>query len=209
MVDLLNWGHAPAEIVTLEAMSRSDWGRRKKRKIICHSTIYTPFGKMLVASFDKKICFMGMYDAGDFCMSELRSRYPNAEFKKQTTPEHQNLRHFFMKEWKDVQPISLYVHGTAFQIQVWQELLKIPVGKISTYGEIAKNIGRPRSARAVGRAVGKNPIVYVIPCHRVICSSGKMGDFFWGAEQKLKFLNHESRSGHKIQGYSNWEPTLF
>ena len=209
MDKLQNLGHAHAEMITLEQMSRSDWGHRKKKKVITHSVIYTPFGKMLVASFDKGICFMGMYDDNDVCMSELRSRYPNAEFKKQTMPEHQNVRRFLMKDWKDVEPIRLYVRGTDFQVKVWQELLKIPVGKIITYGEIARNIGRPRSARPVGRAVGKNPVVYLIPCHRVICSSGKMGNFMWGTETKLQFLNYESCSGKKMKGYFNWEPTLF
>ena len=155
------------------------------------------------------VCFMGVMDEDDVCMGEMRARYPNAEFKRQTMPEHQNVRHFLMKDWKHVGKIRIYVRGTDFQIAVWQELLKIPVGKVSTYGEIARNIGRPRSLRPVGNAVGNNPVIYLIPCHRVICSSGKMGRFHWGVDLKLLLLNFESRSGRKIQGFFNWEPTLF
>ena len=198
-----------AQLVTLEQMSRSDWGKRKKKRLIYYSIIYVPQGKMLVASMDKGICFLGFDNDKDLCINELRLRYPNAELKKQTMPEHQNVRYYLMKDWKRVSEVHLYVRGTDFQMLVWKELLNIPFGKISTYGEVAQKIGRPRSVRPVGRAVGKNPIACIIPCHRVIYSSGKMGNFFWGVDLKLKMLNCESCSGKKIAGYSNWEPTLF
>ena len=209
MKDLKNLGRVPAEMISIEQMPRSVWGRRRKRMLITHSIIYTPFGRMLIGSVDGGICFMGVMDEDDVCMGEMRARYPNAEFKRQTMPEHQNVRHFLMKDWKHVGKIRIYVRGTDFQMAVWQELLKIPVGKVSTYGEIARNIGRPRSLRPVGNAVGNNPVIYLIPCHRVICSSGKMGRFHWGVDLKLLLLNFESRSGSKIQGFFNWEPTLF
>ncbi|MBQ4356133.1 MAG: methylated-DNA--[Bacteroidales bacterium] len=204
-----NLGRSHGEVITLEQMTHADWGRHKKKKVITHSVIGTPYGKMLVASFGTGICFMGMYDSNDVCMSRLREIYPNVEFKRQTTPEHRNVQNFLRCDWSKVEPIRLYVKGTDFQIKVWQELLNIPVGKVSSYGEIARNIGNPRSVRAVGNAVGRNPVVYLIPCHRVICNSGKPGNFLWGPEVKLLFLNHESAPGRKMVGYFNWEPTLF
>ncbi|MBO4646103.1 MAG: methylated-DNA--[protein]-cysteine S-methyltransferase [Bacteroidales bacterium] len=204
-----NIGHAHCEIITLEQMPRTAWMRKKNRLSISHSIIHTQLGKLLVASVGEKICFMGLGENKEDAIRELQQRYPHAELKKETLPSHQNVRKFFLKEWKNIEPIQLYVRGTDFQVKVWQELLNIPVGKISSYGEIARKIGKPRSVRPIGNAVGKNPVLFLIPCHRVICSSGKMGGFAWGIETKLRFLNFESHSGRKIPGYFNWEPTLF
>ncbi|SRR5574344_1328617 len=206
---LLNTGSVHSDIITIEAMPRSEYGRKKNRITICYSYVVTPFGKMWVASTPKGICFLGLGNDEALTLEEISRRYPNAILQKQSTKEHKNIRHIFTKDWKDLAPIHLYIRGTEFQLKVWEQLLKIPVGKIASYGEIAQNIGRPKSSRPVGNAVRKNPIVYLIPCHRVICSSGKMGGFYWGVEKKLEFLNSESYVNKKIKGYSNWEPTLF
>lgn len=206
---LLNTGSVHHDIVSIEPMLRSEYGSKKNRLTILYSYITTPLGRMWVGSTSKGICFMGLGDDENVILDAMKLRYPYAIYNKQSAKEHKNIRHLFSNNWKDLLPIHLYVRGTDFQIKVWNELLNIPVGKISTYGEIAKNIGRPRSSRPVGNAIRKNPVVYVIPCHRVICSSGKMGGFFWGINAKLDFLNKESYVNKKIKGYTNWEPTLF
>ena len=206
---LLNTGHAHSDVVTIEMMPRTDYCRKKNKLSVFYSYITTPFGRMWIASTAKGICLMGLGNDEDNFLNEILLRYPNILLTKQSTHEHKNVRKLFSNDWSDISPIHLYIRGTDFQIKVWNELLKIPVGKISTYGEIAKNIGRPKSSRPVGNAISKNPIVYLIPCHRVICSSGKMGGFYWGVHAKLDFLNKESHSTKKINGYTNWEPTLF
>ena len=90
----------------------------------------------------------------------------------------------FSREKKDQRPLSLYVSGTNFQINVWKALLRVPQGQVTSYQEIAKSIGHPKSARAVGQAVGANPVAFIIPCHRVIQSSGNLGGYRWGKTRK-------------------------
>src|SRR6185437_1351105 len=99
---------------------------------------------------------------------------------------------FFSGNWQDMQKIKLHLKGTAFQLKVWEALLKIPAGKLSTYASIANTIKHPKAARAVGSAVGDNPIAYLIPCHRVIRSTGIIGDYHWGSTRKTAIIGWES-----------------
>lgn len=204
-----DFGKRHSEIVHLTVLPRTKWGTPRKKILIYYSMIHTPYGKMLIASVPDGICFLGCGNDKTLLLNSLQKRYPYAEIKKATLPIHQNARKFFTKSWSELEPISLCVRGTAFQGEVWQALLDIPIGNVCSYGDIAQKIGHPQSARAVGSAVGQNPIVYLIPCHRVICANGKLGGFFWGVDHKLKFLNSESDQCTKENGYSGWEPTLF
>ena len=104
----------------------------------------------------------------------------------------QNALQFFSGDWRDLQKIKLHLKGTPFQLKVWQSLLKIPVGNISTYASIAENILSPKAARAVGTAIGANPVAFLIPCHRVIKSSGIIGEYHWGSNRKVAMLGWEA-----------------
>jgi AraC family transcriptional regulator of adaptative response/methylated-DNA-[protein]-cysteine methyltransferase len=102
----------------------------------------------------------------------------------------------FKTDWTQLNEIKLHLNGTPFQLKVWQSLLNIPQGKLTTYGAIAKSIGSPKSSRAVGTAIGVNPIAYLIPCHRVIRSSGEMGGYMWGVTRKSAMIGWEAAKSH-------------
>ena len=104
--------------------------------------------------------------------------------------------------------IPLHLKGTEFQCKVWEALLEIPYGTITTYSNIAEKVGRPKAQRAVGTAIGKNPILFLIPCHRVVAANGKLGGFYWGIDKKVMLLNREC-NGKKNMGAKNWDPTFF
>jgi AraC family transcriptional regulator of adaptative response/methylated-DNA-[protein]-cysteine methyltransferase len=98
----------------------------------------------------------------------------------------------FRDDWSDLDKIKLHLKGTPFQIKVWNALLQIPVGSLKSYLEIANEIGDPKASRAVGTAIGNNPIAYIIPCHRVITSSGNLGGYHWGIDRKSAIIGWEA-----------------
>ena len=108
-----------------------------------------------------------------------------------------------------VPSLCLHLYGTPFQVEVWRDLLSIPVGMVTTYQHIADRLHRPRSARPVGQAVGANPVMCLVPCHRVIRKNGTLGGYRWDVSRKVKLLNMEARAIAKVPGHRRWEPTLF
>ncbi|HLW10458.1 MAG TPA: methylated-DNA--[protein]-cysteine S-methyltransferase, partial [Fermentimonas sp.] len=98
---------------------------------------------------------------------------------------------FFSQDWARIKKIKLHIKGTDFQLKVWKTLLEIPLGKLSTYEEIAQHIQKPKAARAVGTAIGSNPIAFLIPCHRVIQASGGLGGYMWGEKRKTAIIERE------------------
>jgi AraC family transcriptional regulator of adaptative response/methylated-DNA-[protein]-cysteine methyltransferase len=124
---------------------------------------------------------------------DLANRWPNARFRrddKAVAPIA--ARVFDPTRWDPEQPVRVVLIGTDFEVQVWETLLKIPVGKATTYQRVANHIGRPTAARAVGAAVGKNPISFVVPCHRVVGTSGALTGYHWGVPRKRAILGWES-----------------
>ena len=142
-------------------------------------------------------------------INELEHRFPKAVIKHEVTQKQKDAIQIFLRDWKCIPKIQLHIKGTEFQMKVWKELINIPVGKVTTYGDIATKIGHPRASRAVGTAVGKNPVVYLIPCHRVICASGSLGGFFWSLQRKIDFLNCEAVENKKSVESKSWQPTFF
>ena len=122
---------------------------------------------------------------------DLKYHFPNAEFKQKVDSFQQNAFHIFTHDWNQLAQIKLHLKGTDFQIKVWQSLLRIPVGKLSTYGQVANNIEKSKASRAVGTAIGKNPVAYLIPCHRVIRSTGEFGNYMWGSTRKTAIIAWE------------------
>ena len=181
--------------VNLEAMSPGEFKAGGSGLQIRYGIHDTPFGKSLIATTVRGICNLYFLDTtnGQTAEQILRLEWLNAEIiddQQATQPLHGLI--FYAKSFKDRKPLTLFVKGTNFQIQVWRALLQVPFGNITTYQTIAETISCPTAARAVGNAVGKNPISYLIPCHRVIRESGELGGYRWGLERKAVMLGWEA-----------------
>jgi len=187
--ELQNKGLPNRLFAKIKPVPKTDW---KKKNIISFSFFSSPFGRIVVASMSQGVCYTGYMISREMALQELRSRFPNAVLRSQKNKQHEHVKKLFAGKWEKGEKLLLYLKGTEFQLKVWKELLKIPAGSLSTYGKIATAIGYPKAQRAVGTAIGRNPILYIIPCHRVIAQNGKMGGFYWGIEKKIELLNAEN-----------------
>jgi len=156
---------------------------------INYSISDTCFGAMLTAATSKGLFYTGFATLDKDSFSDLKSHLPQADFVQQSDVFQEQAVAFVNKKTKHL-PL-LHLKGTDFQIAVWNALLKIPFGEKVTYQDIASWIGSPKACRAVGTAIGKNPVSVLIPCHRVIQSSGGLGGFYWGIEVKKRILLSE------------------
>jgi len=180
--------------VALEAVTPGEFKRGGAGLAIRHGVHSSPFGDAFVAVTDRGICalaFLSEADDASRRLEELRRRWPEAAFAPKPTETARWIRRVFADTVPADEPIPLLVQGTNFQVQVWQALLRIPPGAVTTYGRVAQAVGRPKAVRAVGTAVGGNPVAYLIPCHRVIRSLGVVGTYRWGRERKHALLARE------------------
>lgn len=122
----------------------------------------------------------------------LRTQFPNATYTQMVDISQQNALFIFNKDWSQLSTIKLHLKGTSFQLKVWETLINIPLGSLSTYAGVAKTINNPTASRAVGSAVGDNPVAFLIPCHRVIKSTGEFGQYHWGAVRKSAIIGWEA-----------------
>jgi AraC family transcriptional regulator of adaptative response/methylated-DNA-[protein]-cysteine methyltransferase len=152
----------------------------------------SPFGEVIVASSSKGICYMAFADSHPSALAELERRFPMASLLQGATEMAQIAMSVFHSNQDNLPQIPLHLNCTKFQLQVWNELLKIPLGGLSSYAHIAKQIGKPGASRAVGTAIGKNPIAFLIPCHRVVRSNGEVGGYMWGSNRKSAILAWEA-----------------
>src|SRR5690606_23852821 len=127
-----------------------------------------PFGPLIVASTSKGVCYMAFEENEATALNDLAAKFPNAAFQRKLDLLQQNALFIFQNDWSKLHEIKLHLKGTDFQLKVWESLLKIPLGSLSTYGGIAKQIGTPPATRAVGTAIGSIPVAFLIPCHRII-----------------------------------------
>ena len=127
----------------------------------------------------------------------LKSYFSNAQFLEQKMEFHIKAQSIYSNDWSRVKELKLHLKGTEFQLKVWESLLKIPQGGLTTYGEIANGIYKPKASRAVGTAIGSNPVALLIPCHRVIQSSGKLGGYMWGVARKQAIIGWEAAQINK------------
>ena len=181
--------------VNLEAMSPGEFKAGGAGLRIRYGIHATPFGQALIAATDRDVCSLHFLDAIDEQTAEqiLRLEWAKAEIirdQQATQPLHSLI--FNPTVFRNQQPLTLLVKGTNFQIQVWRALLSVPFGGITTYQTVANLIDRPTASRAVGNAIGSNPIGYLIPCHRVIRESGELGGYRWGVERKTAILGWEA-----------------
>lgn len=150
------------------------------------------FGNLLVASTTKGICYMAFADDENLAFGELKQQFPKANFNKFKDKIQEDALNIFNQNWNKKAAVKLHLKGTPFQLKVWETLLKIPKGNFTSYGTIAKAIGNANASRAVGSAIGDNPIAFLIPCHRVIQSSGNFGQYHWGNIRKAAILGWEA-----------------
>jgi AraC family transcriptional regulator, regulatory protein of adaptative response / methylated-DNA-[protein]-cysteine methyltransferase len=183
--------------VTHEGMSPGAYKTKGAGLAIYYGFHPSPFGLALVMVTDQGLCGMGFSDQGGEAASlqDMQRRWPNAQYTEdsaKTAPYAARI--FTPDQWRNGQPLRITFIGSDFEIRVWESLLKIPMGRAVTYSDIATSIDKPKAARAVGAAVGRNPISFVVPCHRVIGKSGDITGYHWGLTRKRAILGWEA--GH-------------
>lgn len=183
--------------VNIEGMTPAEYKHGGRGLIINYSFANSPFGSILIASTEKGICYMAFYEHESYALAILKSQFLNALFEQKRDLFQQNVLLFFSQDWTQLNQIKLHLKGTDFQIKVWKALLKIPLGQLSTYGTIADEIERPKASRAVGTAIGSNPVAFLIPCHRVIQSTGSLGGYMWGNTRKAAIIGWEGAKSHR------------
>lgn len=178
--------------VNIEGMSPAEYKNGGKNLKINYSFQESIFGSLIVASTEKGISYIAFENDKTKAFEDLKQKFPNAEFFSKEDDFQKPALSIFSKDWQKLDKIKLHLKGSDFQLKVWESLLKIPMGKLSTYGNLAQDIGNPKASRAVGTAIGSNPVAFLIPCHRVIQSSGKIGGYMWGSERKQLIIGWES-----------------
>lgn len=178
--------------VKIEGMTPGEYKKKGENLTINYSFTESLFGRILVASTHKGICYMGFSDDQQSAFLELEERFLAANFIEQMDEIQENALQIYTQDWSKINKIKLHLKGTDFQLKVWETLLKIPIGNLATYGNIAKAIQKPKASRAVGTAIGKNPIAFLIPCHRVIQATGMIGGYMWGPIRKTAIIGWEA-----------------
>lgn len=177
--------------ISIEGMTPGEYKNGGKNLTINYSFAQTPFGEVLIASTPKGICYMAFTDIQASALKTLKQIFPNAQYNQLTDNMQQNALYVFNQDWAKPEQVKLHIAGTDFQLKVWEALLKIPMGGLATYKDIAEYTGNPAASRAVGSTIGANPVAYLIPCHRVILSSGKIGQYHWESARKSAIIGWE------------------
>jgi AraC family transcriptional regulator of adaptative response/methylated-DNA-[protein]-cysteine methyltransferase len=181
--------------VTHEGMSPGLYKAKGKGLTIRYGFHASPFGMALVMIAGQGLAGLAFADEGEerAALADMTGRWPEAEFVEDFDATLGFAERIFKPEnWRADQPLRVVFIGTDFEIRVWETLLRIPMGKASTYSDIATHLGKPLAARAVGTAVGRNPVSFVVPCHRVIGKSGSLCGYHWGLTRKRAILGWEA-----------------
>jgi AraC family transcriptional regulator of adaptative response/methylated-DNA-[protein]-cysteine methyltransferase len=181
--------------VTHEAMSPGDYKQRGAGLTINYGWHVSPFGLALVMVTDRGLAGLAFCDPGDerAALEDMRGRWPNAGYvEDMAATQPYAARIFDRSRWQADEPLRVVLIGTDFQVRVWEALLRIPMGRACSYSSIAEGIGAPKASRAVGAAVGANPISFVVPCHRALGKSGALTGYHWGLTRKRAILGWEA-----------------
>ncbi len=181
--------------VTHEGMTPGTYKARGKGLEIRYGFHDCPFGRVLLMMTDQGICGLAFADAGQeqAAFLDMRRRWPEAVYIEDPAVTATSVAQIFSpSSWTAEQPVRIVFIGTEFETRVWQTLLKVPLGRATTYSDIASHIGNPKASRAVGAAVGRNPISFVVPCHRVLGKSGGLCGYHWGLTRKQAILGWEA-----------------
>ena len=155
------------------------------------------FGDFIMARTEKGICYLAFENDKSVALTGLKNSFPNALFREQEGSVDLPSENIFQHDGSPLNKIKLHLKGTDFQLKVWRALLEIPFGKLSTYGKIAAELNNPKASRAVGTAIGSNPVAFLIPCHRVVQSTGKFEGYRWGTARKKLIIGWEQVQTHK------------
>lgn len=181
--------------VTHEAMSPGEWKSGGERLDIRYGFHPSPFGTALIMATPRGLAGLALTDAGKerAALVDMQRRWPKATYIEDgaaTAPLAKRI--FDPTQWRAEEPLRIVLIGTDWEVRVWEALLKIPMGRLTTYSDIAGKMRSPKAARAVGTAVGKNPISFVVPCHRVVGKSGDLTGYHWGITRKHAILGWEA-----------------
>jgi AraC family transcriptional regulator of adaptative response/methylated-DNA-[protein]-cysteine methyltransferase len=177
--------------INIEGMTPAEYRDGGKQLTVNFSFHPSPFGKIIIASTHKGICHIAFIQSENAAFAELEGKFPAARFIQQSDHLQIPALNFFRMDWTSMEKVKLHLKGTAFQLKVWEALLKIPAGQLRAYGHIAQQLNNPGAGRAVGTAIGSNPVAYLIPCHRVIRQSGDTGNYMWGEARKAAIIGWE------------------
>jgi len=181
--------------ITHEAMSPGEWKSGGAGLTIRYGFHPSPFGTALVMATERGLAGLAFADPGDerAALADMRSRWPQANVIEDSAHTVALARRIFdARLWRADRPLRVVLIGTDFEVRVWETLLKIPMGRATTYSDIAAKMRAPKAARAVGAAVGKNPVSFVVPCHRVLGKSGDITGYHWGLTRKRAMLGWEA-----------------
>jgi AraC family transcriptional regulator of adaptative response/methylated-DNA-[protein]-cysteine methyltransferase len=181
--------------VTHEAMSPGEWKTGGAGLTISYGFHPSPFGCALVMATERGLAGLAFADPGEeqAALADMRGRWPRASIVEDAARTAPLARRIFdSKLWRSDRPLRVVLIGTDFEVRVWETLLRIPMGRATTYSDIARKVRAPKAARAVGAAVGKNPISFVVPCHRVLGKSGDITGYHWGLTRKRAMLGWEA-----------------
>ncbi|MGD8977694.1 MAG: methylated-DNA--[protein]-cysteine S-methyltransferase [Gammaproteobacteria bacterium] len=176
--------------VDLEAMSPGEYRNGGAGLTVRWGVTDSPFGPCLIAQSARGICALEFLSGAGSPGALLAGRWPAAELEREDADARDLARHIFSGTAQ--KPFRLHVSGSRFQFQVWRALLRVPSGSVVSYGDLARALGKPGAARAVGQAVGANPVAWMIPCHRVLRGDGALGGYRWGSRRKAVMLAWES-----------------
>lgn len=183
--------------VTIEGMTPGEYKRGGDGLLLRYHFAPSPFGKVVLASTPKGLCYMAFEDDENRALHDLRRQFPKATYRRESDSVQRSALRVFSHDRQQLDSVKLHLAGTPFQLKVWESLLKIPWGTVASYGDVAQAVGSPGSARAVGSAVGKNPVAFLIPCHRVIRSSGTIGEYAWNPARKSAMIGWEAAHGDR------------
>ena len=180
--------------ITYEALSPGEYKKKGDGLTITYGFGPTPFGEAILCQTSRGVCGLGFTaDMGrDPSLADMASRWPNAIMVRDDLHTAATLSRVFTRQTGTDEPLPLVLMGTNFQVRVWQALLAIPEGAVTTYAAIARHLGSEKAVRAVGTAVGRNPVSYLVPCHRVLRMSGAIAGYHWGLPAKRKILAYEA-----------------
>jgi AraC family transcriptional regulator, regulatory protein of adaptative response / methylated-DNA-[protein]-cysteine methyltransferase len=181
--------------VTHEAMSPGEWKAGGEGLTIRYGYHPSPFGTALVMATERGLAGLALADAGKekAVLADMKGRWPKAKYVEDAVSTAALARRIFdPSQWRPEQPLRVVLIGTDWEVRVWEALLHIPMGKLATYSNIAAKVRKPAAARAVGAAVGKNPISFVVPCHRVVGKTGELTGYHWGITRKRAMLGWEA-----------------
>ena len=181
--------------ITHDAMTPGDYKARGAGLVIRWAFHRSPFGMALVMITERGLAGLAFADAGGegAALADMRARWPQADYAEDPDATAPYARRIFDRAtWRADQPLKIFMIGSDFEVRVWETLLRLPLGRATTYSDIAAHIGKPSAARAVGAAVGKNPISFVVPCHRVLGKGGGLCGYHWGLTRKRAILGWEA-----------------